>query len=72
MTVSASELVTPAPGGALQLTFGYRSVSSVLFEEAEQTRSLGAEPIRHDDTELEILETILPQGHPFMWQPDRY
>ena len=53
--------------GLLQLAFGYRSVDSVVHEEwsPEQQRKWSEE-------DLDLLRTLLPQGHPFMGHPDRY
>ncbi|MFP6639063.1 MAG: GNAT family N-acetyltransferase, partial [Myxococcota bacterium] len=54
-------------GGLLQLAFGYRSLESVVQEEwrPEQRRSWNPE-------DMDLLRTLLPQGHPFMGHPDRY
>lgn len=59
-------------GGLTQLIFGYRSVESVLVEEAVQDSGSAARPALPSAEELSLLDTLLPQGHPFMWQTDRY
>jgi hypothetical protein len=61
-----------SPGGALQLAFGYRPVRSVVHEDRERAAAHGVATSPLDDTSLEILDVLFPQGHPFMWQPDRY
>ena len=37
---------------------------SILLEEQSLTST--------SDESVEILGTLFPRGHPFMWQPDRY
>jgi len=63
--------LTLSAGSILQLAFGYRSVRSVLQEES--TRGDG-DPAAHlpSRENIDVLEAIFPQGHPFMWQTDRY
>lgn len=52
-----------------QLAFGYRSVRDLLLHHA---RERGAAPPALDDVSLDILETVFPKGHPFMWETDRF
>jgi predicted N-acetyltransferase YhbS len=64
--------VTFSRGGLSQLIFGYRSVESVLVEEAVERTGSATQPTLPDAEELALLDTLLPHGHPFMWQTDRY
>jgi predicted acetyltransferase len=53
----------------LHLVMGYRPVRSVLFDEGFGRSDEKPLP---DAEEIRLLETIWPQGHPFMWHTDRY
>lgn len=59
--------VPVSPGGLLQLAFGYRSVESVLQAEWTPEQRREWNPV-----DMDLLQTLLPQGHPFMGHPDRY
>jgi hypothetical protein len=56
-------------GAIQQMCMGYKPVRTLLLEHARETGS--ALPVLEDES-LDILETLFPQGHPFMWQTDRY
>jgi hypothetical protein len=58
-----------AHGAIQQLCMGYKPVRALLIEHAHD--SGGAVPAL-DEASLDVLETLFPQGHPFMWQTDRY
>ena len=49
----------------LFLTFGYQSVDTVLAREGIASASF-------DEDSRRLLEVLFPQGHPFMWEPDRF
>jgi len=49
----------------LWLTFGTFSVDTVLSREGIARHTF-------DDVSLCLLEIMFPQGHPFMWEPDRF
>ncbi|MCH2171300.1 GNAT family N-acetyltransferase [Myxococcota bacterium] len=50
------------PAALLPMIFGYKSARSTAFEHA----------LDLDELSLQLLEILFPQGHPFMWEPDRY
>ena len=55
-------------GALLQLAFGYRSVAGVLSGENTSARGQNLP----ESTVQRLLDILLPQGHPFMWEPDRF
>jgi hypothetical protein len=57
-------------GAAIQqMCMGYKPVRTLLLEHARGGSS-SAGPI--DETSLDVLEALFPQGHPFMYLTDRY
>jgi hypothetical protein len=58
--------------GLTQLIWGYRSVESVLVEEAVESSGSAAAPSLPSTNDLAVLDALFPDGHPFMWQTDRY
>jgi len=61
-----------SPAAAMQLAFGYRPLRGVVLEERRRAEKEGLAPASLDEQDLLILETLFPQGHPFMWYTDRY
>ena len=49
----------------LWLTFGYHSVETVFAREGIARHCF-------DEESWQLLEVLFPQGHPFMWEPDRF
>ncbi len=49
----------------LWLAFGYLSVETVFAREGIASRSF-------DENSRRLLDVLFPQGHPFMWEPDRF